>query len=138
MIAIDIPANLLALRMLGPWIQSCLVYSEEQTSDTLAPKLELAIQEIGVNVVRHAYQNQAGHTLRVTYRFDDSSHQFTVIDWGAPFDGSERPNVDPQNPTEGGYGLHIVESLCSDFSYSRLDDANHWTLTVERSEAGTT
>ena len=131
MIALELPSDLRALRVIGPWIRSILEYADDADVDTGVQKLELALQEICVNVVEHAYQNKPTGRLRLEYTIGDS-HHFTVFDNGIAYDPTTKPKVDLETPTEGGYGLFLAETLCDDVRYERRDGQNCWILSLNR------
>ena len=131
MIAIEIPADLLAIRVVGHWLRGCLQYVGAD-DESLGSRIELALQEICVNIVEHAYGPEfQAMTIRLEYRMNGSTHTFKVVDHGCPFDQGSRPTVDINNPTEGGYGLFIAESIFDTMSYERAATSNTWTLTIE-------
>lgn len=129
MIALELPADTEALRIVGPWLRSILRYAGDAQPEATAELLELALQEVCVNIVEHAYSGQRDGRIRLDYEHEDG-HRFVVSDWGKPFDPSTRPRVDLTAPTEGGYGLHLIDTLCDTFEYERRDGQNHWTLSV--------
>lgn len=129
MITLELPAETGALRLVGPWLRALLTYSGEEQPEAIAERLDLALQEVCVNVVEHAYDGQEGGRIRLDYERREG-HRFTVSDTGAPFDPTERPEVDLDTPTEGGYGLHLIDELCDTFAYERRDGRNRWTLSV--------
>ena len=131
MISLELPADLRALRLIGPWIRSTLEFAGEADVDSGVQRLELALQEICVNVVEHAYDSDASKQLRLSYEGDDG-HRFTVFDDGVPYDPSTKPKVDLETPTEGGYGLFLAETLCDDVRYERRNDQNCWILVLNR------
>ncbi len=133
MIALELPADLRALRVIGPWLRAVLEYGEEPEIDAAAKRLELALQEVCVNVVEHAYGGRVGERITVEYEPRAADHNFVVRDTGAAFDPDDRPDVDLARPTEGGYGLFIAESLCDCLVYERRDGVNRWTLALRRS-----
>lgn len=134
MITLELPADLRALRVVGPWLRAVLAYGDEDEDEVeaLAGRLELALQEVCVNVVKHAYAGAPGGRVRIDYVPRGTSHTFVVRDDGERFDPATRPTVDLSAPTVGGYGLHVVESLCDELGYERRDDENRWTLTLHR------
>ncbi|MGI9616646.1 MAG: ATP-binding protein [Acidimicrobiales bacterium] len=129
MITLELPAETGALRLVGPWLRALLTYSGEEQTDAIAERLDLALQEVCVNIVEHAYEGQHGGRIRLDYEHCEG-HRFTVSDSGRPFDPTKRPLVDLDTPTEGGYGLHLIEELCDSFGYERRNGRNRWTLHV--------
>lgn len=136
MIALELPADLRALRIISAWVRAVLSYSEdgvaqEAAIEDSAYRLALALQEICVNVVEHAYRGRADGRLGVGYEAGPM-HRFVVTDDGVPFDPADRPEVDLDRPTEGGYGLFLAETLCDEVRYERRGDCNRWTLSLRR------
>jgi serine/threonine-protein kinase RsbW len=127
-IALELPADLLALRVISPWLRGVLAYGDDPDAETSATKLELALQELCVNVIEHAYNNEPGGRIRLTYTRVPNGHEFAVRDQGAEYDPHTRREVDLAVPTVGGYGLHLMESLCDDVQYRREGADNVWTL----------
>ena len=133
MISLELPADLRALRVVAPWLQAVLDYSAEARVEEVAPKMELALQEICVNVVEHAYADTGAGRIRLEYTTIDDHHHFVIVDQGVEFDPSSKPVVDLSRPTVGGYGLFVAEKLCDGLSYQRRGMDNCWTLTLRRS-----
>ena len=133
MINLELPADLRALRVVGPWLRGVLTYSGEADVDQAARKLELALQEICVNVIEHAYAGVANGRIRVEFATIDDHHSFVIVDHGVEFDPSSKPQVDIGHPTVGGYGLFLVDELCDDVTYERQGQENRWTLTLRQS-----
>lgn len=126
-----IPATLKALGELGghtrAFVFSCATHDAEAT----AGALELAVHEIGVNIVRHAYDSQGGW-LSIAYRIEGDDLVVTLTDAGRPFEPEDAVEPDPDQPTEGGYGLFLVAQLVDDLTYTRTRDRNRWELRVGR------
>ena len=128
---LSIDADLLSLRAIAPWIAETLT-NNGRDLETLYSNLELAVQEICVNVVKYAYQGHDGHRITLDMAVDDRTVTVTTTDSGVAFNPTDRPKVDLDSPTIGGYGLFLVEQLCESANYERLPDGNRWTLTFAR------
>lgn len=122
-------ADFAALRDLGPWIRDTFPHADHGS-------IELALQELGVNIIEHAYNadgspGAAGTaSILVTASSDDGCGvTFTVTDEGAPPRDALTTRPDPNVPQVGGYGLLIIEQLATELSHQRLDGRNVWTLT---------
>ena len=94
-------------------------------------KMELALHEIFVNVVMHAYPNGAGDmTIRI--RSDEDTFCIEIRDRGIPFNPDEIPPVDLdkkiQLGTPGGLGIHLFKTLMDEYSYKRDGDENILTI----------
>lgn len=142
MSTLRLEANYEAARAIGPWLQKAL--DDPSPLRERIGELELAIHEVAINVVDHAFgPTDAADDVDVadvadrhyTISLDDGSAPDEVIvqlrDSGAAFAGAETPNLD--EPQVGGYGLFIAERLTSSLAYERVDGTNIWTLTFAAS-----
>ena len=131
---LSLPAEPVELRRLTAWVATLL---EPGGSDAvvLEPKVELAVHEVCMNVIDHAYGD--GHSpapadITVEGSIDRDAVRARIIDTGAPFDaGTVRPPV-PGVPQIRGYGLVIAEKLTDELTYHRADGANVWCLRFDR------
>ena len=92
--------------------------------------IELAISEICTNIVKHAYAKSKGE-INGQVTLLNNGIQLDFYDRGAGFDPNTvpEPESDPNNLTEGGYGLHIVRQIMDVVSYtSEPEKGNHWHL----------
>jgi anti-sigma regulatory factor (Ser/Thr protein kinase) len=107
---------------------------EGQLSD-LPPEIRtavvLAVQELSVNIVEHAY---AGVTGSIRFHLDRAAGrlQMTFVD--------DAPNIyvphdisapDPLDLPEGGMGMFIIYQTFDRVTYERLPAGNRWTLFKE-------
>jgi sigma-B regulation protein RsbU (phosphoserine phosphatase) len=92
--------------------------------------IELAISEICTNVIKHAYANAEGEITGCITLLNNGV-QLDFYDQGQSFDPNTvpRPNSDPHELAEGGYGLHIVRQIMDVVSYEQHPErGNHWHL----------
>lgn len=92
--------------------------------------VELAVSEICTNTIEHAYANQQGE-VRGVIRVMPIGIQIDIYDQGCGFDPKAVPPPlsDPMDPTEGGYGLHIVRQIMDIAEYeASATEGNHWRL----------
>lgn len=133
MSTLDIPADLASLRKIGPWISDLLAEADQPSPEVMRQKMELALQEVCVNVIEHAYEVPKFGRIRLSSIIDEYHVAVTVADSGSAFNPDDRPEVDIENPTIGGYGLFLVDSLCSRVRYERIGEENRWVLIFPRS-----
>lgn len=131
--SLTVAADLLSLRAIGPWLDDNLAAAEDPELTATKAKMELALQEICVNVVRYAYGGPSTASIDIEFLADDAHYTVTTADTGTPYDPSTRPEVDLEKPTIGGYGLFLVESLCEQLTHEHRNDQNIWTMTFQRS-----
>lgn len=91
------------------------------------PVLELALEEILVNVISYAHEGNAG-IIRVGCGADRSRFVVSIQDDGKYFNplDMEKPDVDAaidQRPV-GGLGIYLVRSMVDDIRYCRIGESN--------------
>lgn len=133
-----LPADLLSLRSIGPWLEANLAIAGDHNLDTTRGSMELAVQEICVNVVRYALAEVEAAQIIVTFDADASGYTVRTRDGGIPYDVSTRRHVDLENPTVGGYGLYLVETLCEHMAYERDGEHNVWSMRFARTTTAAT
>lgn len=96
-------------------------------------ELRLAVEELFVNVARHAYEGNAGDVeIRVREGADAREASVTLRDSGAPFDPFARQ--DPEKPrsieeaTIGGLGIVLVKRMTDGYEYRYEDGCNVVTI----------
>jgi len=98
-------------------------------------EIELALEEVLVNVCQYAYPEDDGE-VEITCTVD-AQQRFIIdiVDRGIPFDplSFEEPNLmaDLDSRQVGGLGLFLVRRLMDDVSYRREDDQNIMKLIVD-------
>lgn len=134
-VCLDVPAAFQYLQVVSSCLDGMLAQEANQESskeerDILSYDVQLAVQEICTNIVRHAYKERANERIRVTITLQAHPQRLVVelFDTGAAFDESQvkEPNLD-----EGqvhGYGLFIVKNLMDEVVYQRQLDGNFWCL----------
>lgn len=126
--SITLPATLEQLETVNQFLAQHVSADYEP----LLPHVELAAEELLVNVFSYAYPKGNG-TAEVTCSeaFLDEIPYFclSIRDWGPPFNPfSEAPEPDLTLALEerpvGGLGIHLVKNITAHRIYSRVDDAN--------------
>ena len=97
-------------------------------------QIDVAIDELFGNIVRHAYKQKPGSaTVRAEVRNDPLSVVITFIDRGMPYNplAVERPDTTKLPARErpiGGLGLFMVKKTMDDISYRFQDGQNILTI----------
>ncbi len=97
-------------------------------------QMELVVEEVLVNICRHAYGNAPGE-VEIRCVRADSEHLFVeFIDSGVPFNILASPapdlNVDVNERQVGGLGIPLIRAMTDKVSYSREGDRNILRVTA--------
>ncbi|HAZ15409.1 MAG: hypothetical protein A2Y28_03145 [Chlamydiae bacterium GWC2_50_10] len=94
-------------------------------------KIELAVEEVVVNVIEHTYQGKGGELEIVINDAKSDCLVFVFKDSGAPFDPlAYLEMLQKENSHErGGVGIRLVSRLMDRVHYQREDGFNILTLT---------
>ncbi len=103
-------------------------------------KIELALLEICVNIMRYAYPQSNGD-IQIKIWQDQGKMFFEIRDSGVPFDPRKlkEPDIEESIKKEqtGGLGVYLSRSLVDGFDYKRENDQNVLTISknIKRAEA---
>jgi serine/threonine-protein kinase RsbW len=99
---------------------------------------ELAVEELVVNVIRHASVNgeSGARLIEVSVGVDDEDIQVTVEDDGPPFNPLEAPAPPRPSTLEdaniGGLGIPLVRLAAKHIDYERHAGRNRVVLRIQR------
>lgn len=97
-------------------------------SDKVMHDLNLALEEILINVISYGYTDNREHEIRVRLGMEPGEVQAEVEDDGQPFNPLESPEPDTaqslQEKTIGGLGVHLVRKLMDGLEYQRQEGKN--------------
>lgn len=135
---LKVPAALENLRNVNAFIQENL----SQGYESLRSKVELAAEELLVNVFMYAYEDEQGEAevgCRNVFFDNEEYFCFWVSDFGKPFNPfleAPAPDLtsDAENRPIGGLGIHLIKSLVKHYSYSYSDNKNHIELYFSKTE----
>jgi serine/threonine-protein kinase RsbW len=113
---------------------------EHGLSSQVEGDLNLALEEILVNVIRHGHPEGGKHEIQVRLSLQQDWVIATVEDDGMPFNPLEAPEPDLDSPLEtrpiGGLGIHLVRNITDGLEYHRSEGRNRLVVRkhVPRSE----
>ena len=108
------------------------VHEELDTTDCSmrsSMQLDVAVEELFVNVARYAYGAGSGD-IEIACGVDEQTQQFVVVlkDAGIPFDPIAKPDADTTLSAEerpiGGLGILMVKKSMDSFTYKYVDGHN--------------
>lgn len=120
-----IPATLDSL----PQFESILLPLITDVDDETRSLLRLVIQELGTNIVIHAYKGTTG-TIEASFHRTGSELSLEFRDF-APNHYEKRADIslpDAQSLPSGGWGLYIIHKGVDQIQYDPLPDGNRWKL----------
>lgn len=96
-------------------------------------QVNLALEELAVNVMSYAYDDENSREIEITLSSDADTLTIEITDNGRPFDplhDAPAPDLEAalDERTVGGLGLHLVRTLMDEVEYRREQDRNHLTL----------
>ena len=99
-------------------------------------QIDVAIEELYVNIVHYAYVPETGPALIRMEFEDESTVRFTLIDEGIPFDPTKQQDPDTSLPAAqreiGGLGIYMVKKSMDGMSYRRENGNNVLTVWKKR------
>lgn len=129
-ITLDIPAELQYVNILGASLCAFLTNIEQLAEpETILYNLELAIQEISVNIALHAYANAPGRiSMSATLSYQPLRVTILLRDNGVSFNPAAVPEPSFGELQEHGYGLFLVTQLMDEVEYQQDASGNLWRL----------
>lgn len=133
-IRLDLPASLKYLKILGACLKEILTHVQDlQEQKLVCNNVWLAVHEICVNIVQHAYTSvseRAYGRVEVIISLNLQNNYLTInlFDTGQPFDEQEMERPPLQEGQIHGYGLFLARSLMDSVDYQRQGNRNCWRL----------
>ena len=117
------------------------VLKDMNCSPKIQMQIDLAVEEVFVNIANYAYQPETGNAaVRVETDPERSGIVITFTDSGKPYNPLAREDPDVTLPIGqrkiGGLGIYLVKSKMDHVSYEYRDGMN--VLTIEKKVEGQT
>lgn len=98
--------------------------------------IELSLEEILVNIVSYAYDDDGPHEIHFNVDVDAEMITMKFIDDGRPFNPLATEKMAPKNPLseggEGGLGINFVRQMRDMMEYQRKEDRNVLRIWFQR------
>lgn len=102
-------------------------------------RIQLAAEEVLVNICRYAYPNKEGF-IEITCKTGEEISIIEIIDTGIPFDCSNEtcPDLDANlcDRKLGGLGIYLMHKMVDEVTYRRDGDRNVLTMVYRRERSG--
>lgn len=125
-------ANLRNLTTMMQWIVARI--EEVGFSPSDSKKIQLAMEEALVNVIRYAYPKVEGGLTLSCSSFPHEKVIFEILDQGQAFNPleaevSDQSDIEMADREEGGLGIILIKNNMDEVSYERREDSNVLILT---------
>jgi len=98
--------------------------------------LELSLEEVFVNIISYAYEDNKPHAIHFDVDVDDEMIGMKFTDDGRPFNPLAVGKLDNRNPlmerAMGGLGINFVRKMRDMMEYQRRDDCNILRIWFQR------
>ena len=88
-------------------------------------EVQLAVEEHLTNILKHGFENESEHQIRVQVLAAPTELRIEVEDDGRPFDPLEHSAPDLSQPLDkrpiGGMGIHMIRKSMDRVEYRRAD-----------------
>ena len=94
--------------------------------------VQIVLAEVLNNVVEHAYATASG-SIVVSVSLNDGTLNCRVEDEGIAMPGGQPPDGLPPDPAElpeGGFGWHLIRTLCHNLCYEQIDGINRLSFSL--------
>jgi serine/threonine-protein kinase RsbW len=103
-------------------------WEQHALPDELNYQIDLVLDEMVSNVIRHGLKDSNEHRILVNLSCDGDELTVEIEDDGVAFNPIEAPVPDTTKPIEerriGGLGIHLVRQIMDNLSYQRRDGKN--------------
>lgn len=125
-----LPALMRAIEGFDHWLDQC------GADDNARYLAQLAVEEIGTNIIKYGYDDQNEHAIRLSAVAEERVLRIVIEDDGHPFNPCTAPEPDPNLPLEqrkpGGWGISLIRRLLAGMEYKREGGRNVLCVLVPR------
>ena len=124
---------------LGNFIQSLTRWLQQHgMAAEKIPRVQLAVEEALVNIIRYAYGGQPGDIELRGGIADDQRFVIDILDSGVPFDVCtlSKPDIhcSVKDRKIGGLGVFFIQRMVDELLYRRDGDKNVLTMFISRND----
>jgi serine/threonine-protein kinase RsbW len=96
----------------------------EETRDTLAFHLNLALTEAVANAIQYSSAANSADSVRISFSVKDANLSVRVFDHGGGFDLAALPTPELDELHERGRGIFFIRSVMDSVQYHKTDSGN--------------
>ena len=114
------------LILLRELVRDCL--QQEDCTQDFIQRMVLAVNEAGMNIIQHAYNNRDTETFRVEVFTDGKELTFCLTDFAPTADKSTIKSRDLDDIRPGGLGVHFINELMDKVDYLETPDKKYGNI----------
>ena len=114
------------LILLRELVRDCL--QQEGCEQDFIQRMVLAVNEAGMNIIQHAYNNQDTETYRVEVYTDGKELTFCLTDSAPTVDKNIIKSRDLGDIRPGGLGVHFINELMDRVDYLETPDKEYGNI----------
>ena len=125
-----VPSNPARFRGIRDWLTG--VARKEGFNERQALDLAVAVNEACANIHRHAYAGREDGEIELRLEVQEEALSLRIRDYGSGFSPEECRRPDLLNPSEGGYGVFLIQALMDEVEYIRKEAGTELRLRKNR------
>lgn len=111
----------------------------QRWSPALSYQIQLAVEEVGVNIISYGYDDESPHRIEIAVDSDADAVTIEISDDARAFDPlEEAPQPDLESGVAdrpvGGLGVYLLRNMMDDMRYQRTAGRNHLTMVKRRDD----
>ena len=114
------------LILLRELVRDCL--QQEGCEQDFVQRMVLAVNEAGMNIIQHAYNNRDTEIFRVEVYTDGKELTFCLTDYAPTVDKSIIKSRDLDDIQPGGLGVHFINELMDKVDYFETPDKKYGNI----------
>lgn len=127
---ITLSSRLSEIARVPPWLDN--LASRDGIPERTRFGMDLCLEEVLSNIIRHGYRGAPGHAILVTYE-NPRRDTFSLVieDEAPPFNPlrhNDRPVCSLDDVSEGGHGIHLVRQFANQVDYAPTATGNRLTI----------
>jgi len=95
----------------------CRKIPTPRLSEDEVRQMELAADEVAVNIMKHAYEGRAGERLQAEILLLDDAIEVNFYHWGKGFDPDSIPEPSFDGTRDDGFGMYIIKNCVDEVRY---------------------
>lgn len=102
----------------------CLREATDCFGEEALCEMELAANEAAANVIKHAAADRHDMEISIEAEARAEEIEIRILHQGKAFDRDSAPEPDFDGSRDGGFGLHIMESIMDEVTHTREEGKN--------------